>query len=596
MTRLPSIANRTRRLWRACAAWLLTPVFLFAPVNPALARLYAGNQSGESPHGMVAAAHPLAVLAGVEMLRRGGNAFDAAVAAGFVLSVVEPHSSGLGGGGFALTRHAPDGAVRFLDFRERAPAAAHSTMFLRDGKPVPNASLDGGLSVAVPGTVAGLLWLHEKYGALPRTAVLEPAIRHAREGFPLFPLLRDRIIARAACLSRYPAAAEIFLRGGKAPSLKTPIVQADLARTIERIGAGGAKAFYESELANAMAGAVQADGGILTAADLKSYTPIERKPIRFRAFDREIISAPPPSSGGIILAQVLGVLEHRLGRDTPTGKSADHLHLLIEALRRSYADRSHWIGDPEYFQTPVRKLTRKELIRARAESIGESASPSSQVRPEYTGEGGAGAEKSEPAVVPMGKNTTHFSIVDAKGNAVSITQSINYSFGSCLIAPGTGVLLNDTMDDFAAAENVLNAYGLPGGTANRIDAGKTPVSSMSPTIVLDAAGQVETVVGAPGGSTIPTTVIQVLLNRYYYRMGAMEAIAAPRIHHQWMPDMVLAEPFALGVETMNNLRTRGHSLKTMEHWGNAHLITRETADGPWIGASDPRGEGAAEGP
>jgi gamma-glutamyltranspeptidase / glutathione hydrolase len=543
--------------------------------------------------GMVASAHPLASAAGLAMLKQGGNAVDAAVATTFALSVVEPYSAGIGGGGFLLLRVGQTGETRALDFRERAPLKATRTMYLdAQGKVRPNASTDGHLAVAVPGTVAGLATVHRQYGRLPWAQVVAPAIRLARQGFMVTPQLAEAI-ARQSTLQQNPAARKIFTRNGQPLGIGDTLVQQDLAKTLGAI-AQDPQQFYTGSVARAIVQDMQANGGLISLDDLRQYQPIWRDPVcgsfqaKLAAPTLRVCSMPPPSSGGVHLIQLLNLLSgtdfQGLGWHHP-----DVLHQLIESMRIAYADRAEHLGDPDFVKVPVKALTNPSYAQQRRREINrQQARPSTQVK------------AADPATLQRyeSNETSHLSVVDRAGNAVSLTFTINLGFGAGVVATGTGIILNNEMDDFAIAPNVPNAFGLVGRDANAIAPRKTPLSSMTPTIVTELSPnrseQLRLVVGAPGGSTIITTVLQIILNVFAYDMDARQAVAAPRLHHQWLPDRTLIENYGFDALTLAELRRRGHTLQVRSGWGNPTAIVR-TSDGWLEGAADPRNEGAAVG-
>jgi len=538
--------------------------------------------------GMVSTAHPAASEAGAAMLRQGGNAVDAAVAAAFVLAVVEPYSSGIGGGGFALVRFGRE--LTFLDFRETAPARATRDMFLRDGAPAPELSRDGPLAVAVPGAVKGYLALHERWGRLPRAQVLAPAIRLAAEGFPVSERFRSYAKWRLDVLAADPEAARIFLVDGDVPPLGHRIVQKDLAATLRAIAARGAKGFYEGEVAKKLAADMKARGGLITEADLRAYEVVEREPLVGSYRGHAIATAPPPSAGGQVVLTVLNLLE-TLPANLPW-RDTEALHLYVEALKFAYADRA-LVGDPAFVEVPLQALVAKDRAERLRALIGNRATPAAAIHPAM------GTDIEAPpgrAPVAGGDDTTHLSTLDADGNAVAMTTTVNYGFGAGIVAKGTGVLWNDEMDDFAIAPGVPNVYGVVGTEANAVAPGKRPVSSMSPTFVFagpDTDAPVQLVVGSPGGSTIPTTVIQAIHNHVVFGADVEKAIALPRIHHQHLPDVTRYEPLGLDEATVRLLRLRGHVLEEREPWGNATAIAVDPATGVRSGAADPRGIGTA---
>lgn len=551
---------------------------------PISQRGFALPYPDRSQRGMVVSAHPLASQAGLQILQQGGNAIDAAVATTLAISVVEPFSAGIGGGGFLLLRDGKTGTIKALDFRERAPLAATRTLFLdRDGKVRPNASTRGHLAVATPGTIAGLAEVHQRYGKLPWKTVVAPAIGLAAQGFPVSWRLSGAI-ARQETLQQNPAGRQIFTRDGKPLQPGETLIQRDLAQTLRTIAANP-NSFYTGSIATAIAQDMAANQGLITRSDLQRYRPIWRQPICGEFRSAEICSMPPPSSGGVHLLQILNLIGETdlkaLGWHHP-----DALHFLVEAMRIAYADRAVHLGDPDFVKVPVKALLSPVYAQQRRQEIDRSrARPSSQVR--------AADLQTLNRLQQESADTSHLSIVDEAGNAVSLTFTINLGFGSGIVAPGTGIVLNNEMDDFAIAPDVPNAFGLVGRDANAIAPGKTPLSSMTPTIVTQN-GQLRLVTGAPGGSTIITTVLQVVLNVLVFDMSAQQAIAAPRLHHQWLPDRLLVERFGLDALTLAELQRRGHTIEVRTGWGNGNAIVR-TSDGWLEGAADPRGEGAAYG-
>jgi len=542
--------------------------------------------------GMIVSANPLASQAGLAMLQQGGNAVDAAVATTFAISVVEPYSAGIGGGGFLLLRVGKTGEVKALDFRERAPLAATAKMYLdASGKARPQASTEGYLAVGVPGTVAGLAEVHRQYGKLPWKTVVQPAIALAKKGFVVTPKL-SAAIARSPTLQTNLAIRQIFLPQGKPPEIGETLIQTDLAKTLSAI-AQDPRSFYTGSIATAIAQDMATNGGIITQQDLQQYRPIWRAPVcgNFQfARTARVCSMPPPSSGGVHLLQMLNLLSGTIGGaslKTLGWHHPDALHWMVESMRIAYADRAQFLGDPDFVKVPVAALISPAYAEKRRVEIDlGKARSSNEVKP------------ADPALLKRlsGKesaDTSHLSVVDQAGNAVSLTFTINLGFGAQVVAAGTGIVLNNEMDDFAIAPNTPNAFGLVGGTANAIAPRKTPLSSMTPTIVTEN-GQIRLVAGAPGGSTIITTVLQIVLNVLVYDMDARVAVAAPRLHHQWLPDKLMVEKQGFDPLTLAELRRRGHTIEERSGWGNATIILR-TSDGWLEGAADPRGEGAAAG-
>ena len=546
--------------------------------------------------GVVAAAYPEASGAALEILDRGGNAVDAAVAAAFAAGVVGPYHNGIGGGGFALVAR-PGKETLALDFREVAPAAATRDMFLRDGRPVPGLSTDGGLSVAVPNAVNGYLALLERAGSLPRPVVLAPAIRLARAGFVVTPKYRQVVAQRLECLRRSPEAARTFLRLGPdgtpgVPPLGTRIRQPDLARTLQRIASEGASVLRAGPVARAIVQTVREDGGILSEEDLRSIQPRWRAPLQGSYRGHRLAVFPPPSGGGIITLQTLGVLE-RLRPEGWKRRDPTDLHLYLEALRRAYFERAQLVGDPGQVDVPAERLISPGHVAELAASIDpRHATPSSALQAAPGGTGSAGASQ------PEQKHTTEVSVLDRAGTAVALTTTINGWFGSCLVARGTGVLLNAEMDDFSVQPGVPNLYGLVFGERNSIAPGRIPVSSMAPTVVFqeEHPDRVLLALGASGGAYIPTGVLQVLTNVVDGRLNLPAALAAGRVHHQWMPDVVSVNPEALDPPTRAALEAMGHTFQVVDGpLGDVEAVMEDPRTGLRTAASDPRNEGAALG-
>ncbi len=550
-----------------------------------------------APHAMVTSVHELASRAGVEMLRSGGNAVDAAVATSFALAVVHPQAGNLGGGGFLLLRNA-NGKVHFIDFRENAPAGATENMYLdAQGNVIPesdhNSSVVGYKSIGVPGTVAGLVYAEKQYGKLSIEKVIAPAIKLARDGFPLaYEDTQD--LKKDQYLAQFPESNRIFLRDGNYYQPGDMFRQPELARTLERL-AKDPDTFYHGAMARELAAAIQKGGGLVTTEDLAAYEVKEREPIRgsYRGYD--IISAPPPSSGGVALVEILNILEGfdlaKLGN-----RSGAAIHLEVEAFRRAFYDRADFMGDPDFAKVPVAQLIDKRYAAAWRDSIDlNRASVSKDLkRPSF-----AELERvaqSHPSSIRESQNTTHFSVVDSEGNAVALTTTLNDSFGSRVTAAGLGFLLNDEMDDFAAKQGVPNTYGLIQGPANVIGPGKRPLSAMTPTIVLKD-GKLFLVLGSPGGPRIITIVANILIGVVDFSLDIQEAINAPRFHQQWLPDQIFVED-RLSPDTMNILRSKGHKLKvdySWGDWGDGECIMIDPKTGERLGASDGRNNGKAVG-
>ncbi|TXN83980.1 gamma-glutamyltransferase [Methylobacterium sp. WL8] len=494
-------------------------------------------------HGMVVTAQYLATQVGVDVLKRGGNAIDAAVAVGYALAVVYPAAGNLGGGGF-MTVQLADGRRTFLDFREKAPLAATRDMYLdKDGNVIKGLSVSGPLAVAVPGTVSGLETAREKYGTMSRADLIAPAIAYAEGGFVLKQGDADMFAIASPDLRKDPASAAIFLDAGASFQAGGKLVQPDLAGTLRAIAEQGPAGFYAGRVGDAIVASSQAGKGLIVQADLDRYRTREMAPVECDYRGYRVISAPPPSSGGVVICEMLNILEGYPLGELSWG-SAQAIHYEIEAMRHAYVDRNSYLGDPDFVDNPTRRLTDKAYAATiRAAIDPAKAGVSSALR---------------PGVAPHeGSNTTHYSIVDGAGNAVSVTYTLNDWFGARITVPGTGVLLNDEMDDFTAKVGVPNIYGLVQGKANAIAPGKTPLSSMSPTIV-SKDGKPVLVTGTPGGSRIPTVVLQSILNVVDYGMNVQEAADAPRIHNQWMPDVTNVERFALSPDTRKILEGMGH--------------------------------------
>lgn len=541
--------------------------------------------------GAVAAAHPLGSAAGKEMLEKGGNAIDAAVATAFTMAVVGPYHSGLGGGGFAIVHLVKDGKEFAFDFREVAPGKASHQMFLVDGKFVPELATDGALSIAVPGAVKGYLELQATYGKLPRAKVLAPAIRAATLGFKVTPKYRDLALNREACLKLDPEASRIFLRNGVAPELGTTITQPDLAKTLTLLARQGDAPFYKGAIGKAVVATVASAGGILSLEDLGRYRTHWRAPLEGHYRGHRLITMPPPSAGGLAMLETFGLLE-ALGAKGPASREIDAMHAFIEALRLAYVDRTKFIGDPAFVEVPVARLTGPAYLGELSTRIDLKKATRSmslmprELLPVMPDEG-----------APPKKNTTHISVIDREGNAVALTSTINYYFGSCLVAKGTGILLNDEMDDFTGQPGVPNTFGLVMGEANGIVPGKIPVSSMTPTLVFMKGRDQDVLlaVGSPGGSTIPTTVMQVISNVVDLQLDVSRAVHRGRIHHQWLPDEVWVDQDGLDPATQRALEAMGHKFKFVPGWGDAEAVMVDPVTGLKSAASDPRNEGAPAG-
>jgi gamma-glutamyltranspeptidase / glutathione hydrolase len=533
-------------------------------------------QRAFAQNGMVVAQEALGARVGAAILQKGGNAIDAAVAVGFALAVSYPRAGNIGGGGFMVI-HRADGSDTTIDYREVAPGGINAKSFLdASGNADPEKSRASALAIGVPGTVAGLALAEKKYGSgkFSLAQLIAPAIAMARDGIVVTDNTEETVASVHARLARWPASAKVFLKAdGAALDPGDRLVQSDLAATLETIAKEGPRAFYEGPVAQKIADAVQAAGGVMMVDDLKNYQPIERAPVRgtYRGYD--LVSMPPPSSGGVELLEMLNILE---GYDLAHDDEAQTLHLMIEAMKRAYADRALFLGDPDKVQNPVARLTSKSYAADWRATIDPArATPASDIR--------AGG-----IVQPEGRNTTHFSVVDRFGNAVSNTYTLNFSYGVGLVAEGTGVVLNNELDDFAAKPDTPNAYGLTGAEANEPGPGKRPLSSMTPTIVLKD-GKPFLVTGSPGGSRIITTVLQVIVNVIDRGMDIAAAVSAPRVHDQWLPDQVYAEP-GISEDLIAALQARGDKVVPQRPFTSANSIV-VTPEG-FVGAADPRSPGA----
>ncbi|WP_024299654.1 gamma-glutamyltransferase [Methylomicrobium lacus] len=547
----------------------LYAALLFAPAA------LPANAVAPSPQAAIASAHPLATRAGFEILNKGGNVFDAAVAVSAVLAVVEPSGSGLGGGGYWLLHRASDGFETMIDGREKAPFAARKDMFLDSrGKADPKLSVDGALAAAIPGMPAALAHLSERYGRLPLAESLAPAIRIAENGFAVGHKFLKLLGTRQQVVGRFRSSARIFLPQGRLPAPFSILRQPDLAATLKQIAKSGRDGFYRGKVAAKLVNSVRSAGGIWTEEDLESYRVVERRPLKGNYHGIKITSSPPSSSGGIVLIEALNVLS---AYDLKQADPATRKHLIVEAMRRAYHDRALYLGDPDYVSIPVERLLNADYAAGLRSTIRfDKALPSAMLS-------GEDEQEAEAA------NTTHFSIIDQDGNRVAATLSINFQFGSGFVAEGTGVLLNDEMDDFASSAG--NVYGLVGGAANAIQPGKRMLSSMTPTFLENERGVA--VLGTPGGSRI---ISMVLLAALDYAEGHEPAswVSLPRFHHQYLPDAIQYEPGALNASEVKDLAAKGHQLTVVpERYGDMQAVlwnkkTRELSAG-----SDPRGEGMA---
>lgn len=526
-------------------------------------------------NGMVSCASEIASRVGVEVMQKGGNAIDAAVAVGLALAVTWPSAGNLGGGGFMMIRRA-DGTTEIIDYRERAPLAASREMYLdKEGKVIDEASTVGYKAVGVPGTVAGLALALERHGKMKWSDIIEPSRKLAADGFTVGYHLARSLKWSKKLLSRFPESNRIYLRDGKPYEEGEHFSQPELAATLDRLKKNGPREFYEGETANRIAEDMQAGGGLITAEDLKTYEPTVRKPLKGTYRGYEILTMPPPSSGGIALIEMLNMLEGynigELGHN-----SSDAIHLLVEIQRRAFADRAAFLGDADFVKVPVEGLTSKDYAKKMAQSIKmDRATPSKDIR------------EGEP-VGYESPETTHFTVIDKDGNVVSNTYTLNNSFGSGVTAKGTGLLLNNEMDDFTSKPGVPNAYGLIQSENNAIAPRKRPLSAMTPTIVLKD-GKFYFAIGSPGGPTIINTVLQVMVNVIDFGMNIRQAIEAPRVHHQWQPDHIRWEPFGVNRDTWNALVKKGHTFAEKPgYMGDAEGIMVDAETGMRLGASDPR--------
>ena len=557
--RLPSF----RKLFLLFALTLAIPVLALTPVA--------------AQHGMVVSNSRLATEAGVQMLKAGGNAVDAAVAVGFALDVTYPFAGKIGGGGFMMI-HMADGRSVMIDYREEAPGAASRNMFLdKQGHEIPGASTVGALSVGVPGTVAGMALAEQKYGKLGLAAVMEPAIRLAQQGFPVGYWLSQSLEQHKMLLSKFGASRRIYLRDGDLYEPGDIFRQPELARTLRLIAHNGPKAFYDGPIADEIVATMKKYGGIITRQDLADYRAKVRQPLVGHFRGDEILAPPPPSGGGVALIEMLNILDPL---DLGTPDSYASMHLIIEAMRRAYADRSAYLGDTDFVSVPIKGLTslkyaaklRKEILESKPDAPIRAGNPVPFERP----------------------NTTHFSVVDAAGDAVSNTYTINNGYGSGVTVNGAGFLLNDEMDDFTSKPGKPNMYGLIQSEANAIAPHKRPLSAMTPVIVLQN-NKVRLVLGAPGGGTITNTVLQVLLNVVVYHMDVLQAVITPRFHDQWMPDQLTVEKWGFSADTLDKLKKAGYKLHVVDSIGQCEAIAVDPETGWLFGAADPRGPGKAAG-
>ncbi len=568
----PRLSTRSRVLLLLAALWAGPGASCPQATGPPPLDLGTdGPASGRS--GAVASAEPQASRIGAEVLRSGGNAVDAAVAVGFALSVTHPSAGNIGGGGFMVLR-LPDGSSAALDYRERAPAAAHRDMFLDAAGEPTRASRVGALAAGIPGNVAGLGEAHARWGSLPWAELIGPAIALARDGHAIDAFHAADMERATAYMDQAgfgDSAAHFRRADGAAYAAGDVWRQPDLARTLERIARDGPGVFYSGPLAERMVRGMRGQGGIWTLEDLAAYRPVLRTPVSFRYRDHEVISMPPPSAGGVVLRQILAGAE-QLRLDALPWRSAERAHLYVEILRRAYVDRNFWVADPDFVRVPLRRLLDPAYVARRLTDIDPlRATPSSRI------------EAGRP-LAGESEETTHFSVVDASGMAVANTYTLNGGFGAKLVIPGTGVILNNEMDDFTSKVGAPNMFGLVQGERNTIAPGKRMLSSMTPTI-LTRDGRLRAVLGSPGGPTITTTVAQILMQLVDHDRTLLEAVREPRIHHQWMPDVVLAEE-ALDAGVVAGLEARGHSVRLRPRFGHANCVEVDPGTGTYRAVAD----------
>lgn len=545
--------------------------------EPSIFSQMATAQPVWAKHGMVASQEMLASRTGVEILKQGGNAVDAAVAVAFSLAVTLPRAGNIGGGGFMLVHLAKENKTIAIDYREMAPSKAKKDIFLdENGDAVTKLSREHGLAVGVPGTVMGMSLALEKYGTMTMAQVTAPAIKMAQEGIRVSPDLAVSLAGLKRRMSQWPSTAAIFYKAdGSDYQVDDILKQPELAHSLQLIAEKGTKGFYEGETAEKLVKAVQDAGGIMTLADLQHYKAVEREPVRGQYRGYEVVSMPPPSSGGVHIIEMLNVLQQfpidQFGHNT-----AQTIHVMAETMKHAYADRSEYLGDPDFYKVPVKQLTNKDYAQKIASQIAlNKTTPSTEIKP-----GNLAPYESD--------QTTHFSVVDKWGNAVSNTYTLNFSYGSGLVAKGTGILLNNEMDDFSAKPGTPNGYGLVGGDANAVEGNKRPLSSMSPTIVMKD-GKPFLVTGSPGGSRIITTTLQIIMNVIDHGLNIAEASNAARVHHQWLPDELRVET-SLNRDTISLLEAKGHKVKVQSAMGSTQSIM--VTDQGIFGATDPRHSGS----
>jgi len=558
-----------------CSKRILLPVFLV---------IFTFSLNANTTHGkrgMVVSAEPIATKVGLQILKKGGNAVDAAVATGFALAVTYPVAGNIGGGGFMVI-HFPDGKNTAIDFRETAAKLASRDMYLdKNGDFNADLSQNGITSAGIPGSVAGLIYALEKYGTMKLEEVIQPAINLAEDGFPLSAANAKSLEWTLNEFKKYPSSLKVFSKNGVAYQEGEIFKQPDLATTLTEIKKSGRDGFYKGKVAELMLQQMKALGGNFSADDLENYKPVEREVVKGKYKGYEIVSMPPSSSGGITLVQMLNILEN-FSFQKDEWNSSKYIHALVSLMKFAYADRSMHLGDPAFYDVPSKWLTSKSYAKKLAERITDVAIPSSEIKP------------GDPKQYKESEETTHYSVMDKNGCAVSVTTTINSAYGSKLVVEGAGFLLNNEMDDFSGKPGVPNQFGLIGSVANEIQPGKRMLSSMTPTIVLKD-GKPVLIVGSPGGSTIITVVLQVILNRLEFDMNLEQAVNSPRIHHQWLPDEIYNEPFGIAKDVKQKLLEKNYKFGKERNLGLVEAIVFDPHSGEYIGVSDHRGNGLAEG-
>lgn len=557
---------------------IVLSLFLFATLFQSIT---SAQQYSIGKNGMVVSASQIASEVGIEILKMGGNSVDAAVGVGFALAVTYPAAGNIGGGGFMVIRLS-DGTTTTIDYREKAPLAANENMFLDSlGNYDPILSQLTVNSAGVPGSVAGLLYAHNKYGKLPLPSVIQPAIDLARYGFTLSYDIAKSFSYNLDIFLKQKSSLKIFTKDSLPFQEGDIFIQKELSHTLELIRDLGKDGFYKGETADKIVKFIQSAGGIMDYQDLELYEPIERKALESEFHEFKVITMGPPSAGGISLIQMLNVLENK-EFSMDDWNSSEYIHYLVETMKQVFADRSKHLGDSDFYDVPINELIFKDYAKEIFDKIRNEATPSLEITPK------------EFSQFFESEETTHYSVIDVFGNAVSTTTTLNSSFGSGIVVEGAGFLLNNEMDDFSSKPGVPNQFGLVGGDANKIEPGKRMLSSMTPTIVLQNEKPV-LILGSPGGSTIPTVVLQVLLNSLYFKMSLKQAVDVPRFHHQWLPDEIFYEEFGLSKDTRENIEKRGHILGQSRVLGRIEAIFINNNNNLFFGATDPRGYGGAVG-